>query len=324
MSKGVVGVAFALVLFVSSVSYSVVERVLIDFPQFEKNMAVVAQKDAEIHQQTIQDKKDVRLDFTQYGYPEVKLTGEDWKMDNWLIVLTSSANTVRNNIYSYCKKVPSKKYGDVLGARIHFPEWRFLSWALIKPPYEFFAYYDNGQYVNETDGGGENSMPMGVLVNVGQIKLLSTWVYGLNYQHQIGLRMKDRDGVMREYFMGSTYYDGWRKLVWMNPNYTDDVRDRVLQRLPLYPKSYPYIKFDSFVVYKPEVEDSGDYIVYFKDVNVHFDRAIVREELDIDDEANWKILADYQIEKKSDELKRIGEEIYLREQEIKRQKEAGK
>lgn len=318
MTKGVVTSVLALVFFASTFSFSSIKKSLIDFTTFEKNMSIVVEKDKKIHADTTNTKPEI--DFTQYGYPAVDFTIDDWKLDKWNVILTSSANTIRNNVLSYTKKVASKQYGDVLGARIHFIEGRFLSWALIMPPYEFYPYYDNGKYVNTAEGGGENSLTMGVLVNVGQIKSVSTWVYGLNYKHQIGVRTKDRDDVIHEYFMGSTYFDGWRKLVWMNPEYTDNIQDRVLQRLPLYPKSYPYIKFDSFAVYKPETEQGGDYIVYFKDVEVEFDRAIVREELDIQDEDWWGILAKERLDKKVGDLKQIGERRYLQKQEENRQK----
>lgn len=318
MTKGVVTSVLALVFFASTFSFSSIKKSLIDFTTFEKNMSIVVEKDKKIHAETTNTNPEI--DFTQYGYPAVDFTIDDWKLDKWNVILTSSANTIRNNVLSYTKKVASKQYGDVLGARIHFIEGRFLSWALIMPPYEFYPYYDNGKYVNTAEGGGENSLTMGVLVNVGQIKSVSTWVYGLNYKHQIGVRTKDRDDVIHEYFMGSTYFDGWRKLVWMNPEYTDNIQDRVLQRLPLYPKSYPYIKFDSFAVYKPETEQGGDYIVYFKDVEVEFDRAIVREELDIQDEDWWGILAKERLDKKVGDLKQIGERRYLQKQEENRQK----
>jgi hypothetical protein len=322
MMKGVWLAVASSLLLISSVSFSAVKKTLIDFPTFEQNMAGVVEKDKKIHDEQIAS--NASLDLTQYGFQQVNFTGDDWKMDKWKIILTSSANTVKNNVLSYTSKATSKRFQDVLGARIHFIEGRFLSWAMITPPFDFFPYYDNGEYVNRNDSKEENSLTMGVLVNVGQIKSISTWVYGLNYQMQVALRMRDRNDMVQDYFMGSVYYDGWRKLVWTNPEYTDSIQDRVLQRLPLYPKSYPYIAFDSYIVYKPEIENGGDFVIYFKDVEVEFDRAIIREELDIDDEAIWNILQNERLTKRIQDLKNIGEKLYLMKQEERRQKEAGK
>ena len=163
---------------------------------------------------------------------------------------------------------------------------------------------------------------MGILANVGQIKSVSSWVYGLNYQMQVAVRLRDRNDQNQDYFMGSVYFDGWRKLVWTNPEYTDSIQDRVLQRLPLYPKSYPFISFDSYIVYKPEVENGGNFVIYFKDIEVEFDRAIIREELDIDDEGIWSILSKERLQKRVSDLKNIGEKLYLMQQETTRQKAA--
>ena len=321
MKKGVVVLFVSLMVMVSSVSFSAVKRTLIDFGVYEKNIAAVVVKDQKIREEVL--KKDSSYDLTQYGVPEVKFTGDDWKIENWKIILASSANTTKNNVLSYTKKVNSKRFGEVLGARIHFIEGRFLSWAMIRPPFDFFPYYDDGSDVNRGDSGEENSLVMGILMNVGQIKSISSWVYGLNYQMQTIVRFRDRNEATQDYYMGSVYYDGWRKLVWTNPEYTDSIQDRVLQRIPLYPKSYPFIAFDSFIVLKPETEMGGDFVIYFKDVEVEFDRAIVREELDIDDESVWNILSKERIQRRIRDLRTIGEKLYLYKQEQARQKAAG-
>ena len=320
MRKGVLFVLVCLMFLISSVSFSAVKKTLIDFPTFETNMAVVVAKDKQIHDQAVAS--NTTTDLSQYGFPTVTFTAKDWTLDNWKIIMASSANTVQNKILSYTKKSTSKKFGDVLGARIHFIQGRFLSWALVKPPFDLFPYYDNGRDVNVNDSGEENSLVMGILMNVGQIKSISSWIYGLNYQMQVALRLRDRNDAVQDYFLGSAYYDGWRKLVWNNPEYTENIQDRTLQRLPLYPKSYPFIAFDSYIVYKPEVENGGNFVIYFKDVEVEFDRAIIREELDIDDEAVWGILAQERLQRRISDLKNIGEKVYLLQQEEKRQEAA--
>jgi hypothetical protein len=321
MKKGVVWLSASLFLMMmSSISFSAVKNTLIDFNVYDSNIASVAEKDNVIHSNMVAKGK--ATDLSQYGYPEVTFAGDDWAISKWKITLASSANTVRNNVLSYTMKVPSKKFGDVLGARIHFIEGRFLSWAVVSPPFNFYPYYDDGSDVNVNANKEENSLIMGILMNVGQIKSVSSWIYGLNYQMQVGVRIRDRNDSIMDYFMGSVFYDGWRKLVWTNPEYTENVQDRVIQRIALYPRSYPYIAFDSYVVYKPEVEHGGDFVIYFKDVDIEYDRAIIREELDIDDEAAWGILAAERLQKRVEDLRTIGEKIYLYKQEMRRQQSA--
>ncbi len=327
MSRKIAWVAVVALMFVNAVSLnaasgagSAITRPLIDFSTFEDNMAIVVQKDIDAHQQALEDHPELNL--TNYGYYDVRFTPADWHLSNWVVELCSSANTIQNNIYSYCRKVTSQSnFGgptSVLGVRVHFPEWRFLSWAMVKPPFEFFVNYDNGQFANEKNPGEKNSLEMGVLVNVGKIKAISVWVYGLNYPHQLALRLKDREERVQEYFITSTYYEGWRRPSWINPDYAPDIRDRSVERIPLYPLSYPYVKLDSFIIYKPEQSTGGDYIVYIKDVVLEFERALVKESLDIDDESVWNILSDQQLDRRVTELRDISEQLYQRDQETRR------
>lgn len=335
MSRKIAWVAVIALMFVNAVSLSaatgggatgaVISRALIDFNTFEANMGVVVSNDNTIHQKMIAENPD--LDLSKYGYYPVVFKPADWHLSNWVVELCSSANTVQNNIYSYCRKVTSQSNFNgptsVLGVRVHFPQWTYLSWAKVRPPFDFFVNFDNGQYVNEKTAGDKNSLEMGVLVNVGKIKDISVWIYGLNYPHQIALRLKDRDNKVQEYFITSTYYEGWRRPSWINPDYSADIRDRDLERIPLYPLSYPYVKFDSFVIYKPETSNGGDYITYIKDVWMDYERALVKESLDIDDESVWNILSQQQSERRAVELRQISETLYLRDQETRRRQNAG-
>lgn len=300
-----------------SATGSLHEYALIDFNSFEENMASVVAQDQEIHEQIIAQEGNEWMDIGAYGYHEVTLTEDDFDMSNWQVELCSSADTVQNNIYSYCSPAESEDNGTVLGVRVHFPEWRFLSWAKIQPPFALFAQYDDGSYVNASEGEN-NSLTTGLLVNVGIIQSLEVQVYGLNYQHQLGVRLIDRDGSVQEFSMGNLYFHQWRTLSWVNPDYASDPNDRELEKVPLYPQSYPYVMFDSFVLYKPESDDGGDFITYFKDVWLTFEKAILEDDEDIDHEDIWNILSDEQTERRVDELKELSEEIYLRRQALRR------
>ena len=339
MKKGVIFAALV-IFFASSVSYPFFTNTLINFTTFEQDMDKVIKMDATKHEEAI--KKYPELNYEEYGFEKVQFTNEDFALNNWEIGLCPSANTIQNNVLSYCKKVVSVKVdtsskslsNQVLGVRIHFPQWRFLAWALVRPRYEFFAVYDDGSYVTRRAGAtsrlgevasNDNSLPVGVLVNVGQVKWIAARVYGLNYPHQLGLRIKSSDGDIQEYYMGSLWYEGWKKLMWINPYYTENLKDRVLERLPLYPKSFPYIKFNSYCIYKPEINNGGDFVTYFEYVQLAYDKAFVRGNSmneSIDDEFFWDIIGTERRTRKLNELKAISETIQLRLQEKKRQKES--
>lgn len=319
---------FTVNAFSQSVTGSTIEKTLIDFDVFEERMSEVVTKDKELHQQALEE--NAELNLTAYGYYDVEIEPADWALSNWQVELCSSADTVNNNIYSYCKSVLNNEDEDdpttVLGVRVHFPEWKFLSWALVKPPFEIFAQYDNGAYINDAipdddeNDYNDDTLPVGLLVNVGLIESIALEAYGLNYTHQLGLRLKNRDEEMQEYYMGSLYFHRWRTLVWMNPDYASDPRDRDPEKLPLYPQAYPFVKFDSLVIYKPTTDDGGNFVTYFKDVKINFERAVLEEEEYIDHEDVWNILSDEQMERRITELKEISEEVYLREQVLKRMK----
>ena len=58
---------------------------------------------------------------------------------------------------------------------------------------------------------------------------------------------------------------------------------------PLYPANSAYIKFVGFLVKRDAASVGGDFIAYFKDVEVIYDRAHDDQAADIDDEATWRI-----------------------------------
>ncbi|MGI9256593.1 MAG: flagellar filament outer layer protein FlaA, partial [Salinispira sp.] len=107
-------------------------------------------------------------------------------IDDWRVILNSSANSVSNQSVSTIKTstVNGGMFAgeSVLGARIHFPVAPVNAWGLIKPPFEIPAYYG---------AGGSQFMNNGVVINVGTIKEIRTYVYGLNYPHSISVILED-------------------------------------------------------------------------------------------------------------------------------------
>jgi hypothetical protein len=260
---------------------------------------------------------------------------------NWEVVLASSSRTVGNMILSYTAEAPSKQWGTVMGLRIHFPVEPFNSWAIVKPPFEIPAFEppanvdddgniepadDNDGITGlsrfegpDVDGDGKPDYGYGVVKNVGTIKSVAVNAYGLNFPHGLSAIIIDNQGVQKPVFMGYLNYDGWGELRWDNPAYIQEVRNRDLRLYPLYPTSTPFIKFGGFLIQRDAAKEGGDFVGYFKDVKVIFDKAVLDTDRDIDDESLWHIIQDRETARKIWEMERFGQNQVLRYLEKQKQ-----
>jgi hypothetical protein len=112
--------------------------------------------------------------------------------------------------------------------------------------------------------------------------------------------------------MGYLNFDGWQRLTWENPAYIQDLRARAMRLYPLYPANSAYIKFVGFLIKRDAASSGGDFVTYFKDVEVIYDRAHDDENSDIDDEATWDIRKDRENAKADLENRSFGTEQILR------------
>lgn len=242
---------------------------------------------------------------------------------NWDVVLASSSRTVANQGKSYTLAAPSKQFGTVMGVRVHFPLERFNSWARIQPPFQIPAFEamsqvaDDGTVQPPTDEDKANKATRfengyGVVKNVGVIKSIAVNAYGLNFPHGLSAILIDADGNEQVVFMGYLKYDGWGELRWDNPNYVSEVRNRELRLYPLYPKSTPFVKFGGFLIQRDAANEGGDFIAYFKDVKVIYDRAVLETDRDIEDEGLWNIIQTRETARKNAEMERFGQAQVLR------------
>jgi len=252
-------------------------------------------------------------------------------LGNWDVELASSSKTVQNQASSFTKeavmKSTAKPFGGVdmaskkvLGVRVHFPVQPFNSWAIVEPPFDIPAYADKDTLqgdklvVADADKGlgqkFENGY--GVVKNVGIIKSISMTVYGSNFPNGIGVELIDQDGNMQTIFMDYLQFDGWRTLVWDNPDYITEVRNRELKRYPLYPNSEPYVKIGGIVLYRDATQQGGDLVAYVRDITITYDKAVLSTERDVDDEAVWGILQAREEARRVAELKRLGNLQVLR------------
>jgi len=250
-------------------------------------------------------------------------------IENWDIHFNSSARTIHNVAFSFTREAPSRRFGTVMGARVHFPLIPSFSKATIRPPFEIPAFEpmaevdDEGNIQADTSNGitGPSRFEdgFGVVKNVGSIRSVAVNVYGLNFPHGLNVILIDSQGNERVCFMGYLNFDGWAELVWNNPQYIMEVRNRDLRLFPLYPTNMPFIKFGGFRLDRDADHMGGDFVVYFKDVKLIYDKAVLVDDRDIDDEALWGIIRDRETARKIFEMERFGHNQVLRFLESQRQ-----
>jgi len=250
-------------------------------------------------------------------------------IQNWEVLLSSSSRTVQRVSLTYTKEAKSKEFDTVMGVRVSFPLEPYNAWALIKPPFDIPAYEntnvsDDGtiEPMDDSDGittiksrfeakeDGESAY--GVIKNVGVIREVKVRAYGLNFPHGLTTILVDGMGTEKSMFMGFLEYDGWGELVWRNPAYMQEVRNRDIRIVPLYPFNTPFIKFAGFLIQRDAAKMGGDFVTYFKDVAIIYDLAVLESETDINDEAIWGIIQDREEKRKNFEMERFGQHQVLR------------
>jgi len=302
------------------------KSVLIDFSKLAADVKIGDAEKNNEHAATLVDFSDVA--GSSYDEAIRKAMKTSLAIENWYVQLASSARTVANQAMSYTRESklkPNAKAFDgeemanktVMGVRIHFPLSSYNSYALVLPPFEIPAYSNKtelrGDRIVEVAGDmGTKFDNFGVVKNVGILKSVEATVYGSNFPNGFGIIVKDQDGNEQTIFLDYLEFDGWRKLVWNNPNYITEVRNREVRRYPLYPKSEPFLKLVGLIFYRDSMQEGGDIVAYVKDIKITYDKALLETQRDINDEAIWGIITARQEARKAAELKRLGNLQVLR------------
>jgi hypothetical protein len=229
-----------------------------------------------------------------------------------------------------------------MGVRIHFPVESHNSWARINPPFDIPAFEPQAEIDDDgnTQPGDSNGITgpsrfeapagdngkvdstqpaYGVVKNVGTLKSVAVNAYGLNFPHGLSAILIDNAGNEQTVFMGYLNYDGWGELRWDNPAYITEVRNRELRLYPLYPNSMPFLKFGGFLIQRDAAKEGGDFIGYFKDVKIIYDKAVLDTDRDIDDESIWNIIKERETARKTWEMEQFGQNQVLRYLENQKQ-----
>lgn len=244
-------------------------------------------------------------------------------LQNWEVVLNSSARNVKSVSVSRAIAAPVSQNAKVfagetiIGIRVNFPTWNSNANAVVKPPFEIPSYEpmaqvsDDGVVQEPTDedraaGISRFEDGYGVIKNVSVIKEIAVNTYGMNFPHGLYVLLRDENNNDQRYFMGYLQFDGWRQLIWRNPAYVSEVRTREVRLYPVYPTTFPYVKFMGLMVTRDAAHDGGDFIGYFKDVKVVYDKAILNTVRDFADEDLWGINTQKENERKRHEVERFG------------------
>jgi len=245
-------------------------------------------------------------------------------LPEWEVVLNSSAQNVQSMGVSTVVAAPVRSEADVpfagsnvMGVRVLFPEWNSNANARIEPPFDIPAFEPlagadaDGNRQAQTDEEKASGKTLfedgfGVVRNVGAIKSIAVTTMGMNYPEGLYVLLKDNDGIERRYFMGYLGFDGWKELVWNNPQYIADIRNREIRVYRLYPRGLPYAKLSGIYVTRDAAHDGGDFIGYFKQIDVIYDKAVAQTERDIADEDLWGIVTEKEQYRQSIEMRMFG------------------
>ena len=256
-------------------------------------------------------------------------------LPRWEVSLNSSARTVESLGLSTVVAAPVKEDAtvpfagkSVMGVRVVFPEWNSNAYAYIRPPFEIPAY----EPLADADENGVRQEPSdeqtgktlfedgyGIVKNVGTIKSIKVTTMGMNYPEGLYVLLKDNDNVERRYFMGYLGFDGWKELVWNNPQYITEIRNREIRVYPIYPRGLPFVKFTGFQITRDANHIGGNYIGYFKDVSIIYDKAVLNSDRDIADEDLWGIIKKKEDAKQAGEMARFGDKQVTRYLEKQKQ-----
>ncbi|MGP1437698.1 MAG: flagellar filament outer layer protein FlaA [Treponema sp.] len=320
MKKTFVLVAMAFLMLSAVVSAE--EAVVIDFSLL--NADIIADKAGNM----TQNRRTV-MDFgvvagASYTDEQKALMRTSLAIGEWEVVLNSSS---RNPLTISLSKTSESKVSDearnfagqkLMGVRINFPEWLSnasaeIVPAFIIPAYEAMAQVDDNGNVQEAtaedkaSGKSRYEDGYGIVKNVGVIKSIAVNTYGMNFPHGLYVLVRNEHNELKRYFMGYLLFDGWKELIWNNPTYITQVKSREVRLYPAYPTALPYVSFAGFSITRDGSHAGGDFVGYFKDVKMIYDKAVLQTVRDFADEDIWGIQTKRNLERKQIEVRRFGQ-----------------
>ena len=118
----------------------------------------------------------------------------------------------------------------------------------------------------------------------GITKLVSVWVAGRNYNHELKLLIQDFFGRNYEFYVGKLNFQGWKKLTVAIPPQAEDGLSGVVQRNYHY-NNQMGIKIMGFRIECDPLEAYGSYYIYLDDLRAVTD-LFSENNRDVDDMAD--------------------------------------
>ncbi|MBO4533563.1 MAG: flagellar filament outer layer protein FlaA [Treponema sp.] len=332
--KKTLGLIAAAMLLVGGVAFAD-EAMLIDFTQLDADYELTDADGNVVSKQNKRTTMDYAISAgSTFTKQQKDLMRTSLSLPEWEVTLNSSAKTVQSLADSQVVAAPVKESADVpfagqnvMGVRVVFPTWNSNANAKIVPPFDIPAYEplstvgDDGERKALSEDEDASSFNVaqnpsfektlfeggfGVVKNVGTIKSIKVTTLGMNFPHGLYVHLTDNDGVERRYFMGYLGFDGWKELRWNNPQYISEIRNREIRVYPIYPRGTPFIKFAGFEITRDAAHIGGDFIGYFKDVKIIYDKAILTSDRDIADEDLWGIIGKKEADRQNAEMSKFG------------------
>lgn len=296
------------------------ESVLIDFTQLDADTVADENGNPTQNSRTVMDYSVAAgATFTE---DQKSLMKTSLSLPEWEVKLNSSAQNVQAVGLSTVVAAPVREESEqpfagknVMGVRVLFPSWQHNANAKIVPPFQIQAYEpladadENGNRQEQSDEQKGKYLfedGYGLITNVGTIKSISVTTMGMNFPHGLYVLLSDNDNVERRYYMGNLFFDGWKTLIWNNPDYITEVRTREIRVYPIYPRGIPLVKFAGFQITRDARDIGENFIGYFKDVKIIYDLAVLTTDRDIADEDLWGIITKKERERQYAEMARFG------------------
>ena len=99
----------------------------------------------------------------------------------------------------------------------------------------------------------------------GITKLVSVWVAGRNYNHELKLLIEDFFGRPFELYVGKLNFQGWKRMTVAIPPQAEDGRNGIVQRNYHYNNNLG-LKIRGFRIDVDPMEAYGNYYIYFDDL----------------------------------------------------------
>ena len=332
--KKTLGLIAAAMLLVGGVAFAD-EAMLIDFTQLDADYELTDSDGNVVSKQNKRTTMDYAISAgSTFTKQQKDLMRTSLSLPEWEVTLNSSAKTVQSLADSTVVAAPVKESADVpfagqnvMGVRVVFPTWNSNANAKIVPPFDIPAYEplstvgDDGERkaLGEDEDASSFNVAQnpsfektlfeggfGVVKNVGTIKSIKVTTMGMNFPHGLYVHLTDNDNIDRRYFMGYLGFDGWKELRWNNPQYISEIRNREIRVYPIYPRGTPFVKFSGFEITRDAAHIGGDFIGYFKDVKVIYDKALLTSDRDIADEDLWGIIGKKEAARQNAEMSKFG------------------